>query len=159
MLMSITPITETIKYLYETDYDRWVLQTVQQLQDKNYEAIDWENLIDEVMDLSRRQRDKLMSLLTRLFEHLLKLAYWESERDYNYRGWNGEIQNFRIQIKRLLKKSPSLKVYLVEIFEESYQDARKITIKKTGLDSTIFPDKPIANLEQVLDDDWLPNIQ
>ncbi|MGK7883609.1 MAG: DUF29 domain-containing protein [Crocosphaera sp.] len=109
--MSITPITETIKYLYETDYDRWVLQTVQQLQDKNYEAIDWENLIDEVMDLGRRQRDKLISLLTRLFEHLLKLAYWESEREYNYRGWNGEIQNFRIQIKRLLKDSPSLKVY------------------------------------------------
>nr|WP_207758827.1 DUF29 domain-containing protein [Crocosphaera subtropica] len=157
--MSITSITENLKSLYETDYDKWVLQTVQRLQEKKYEAIDWENLIDEVADLSRRERDKLMSLLTRLFEHLLKLAYWESERDYNYRGWNGEIQNFRIQIKRLLRKSPSLKVYLVEIFEECYQDAKKITIKKTGLESDLFPDKPIANLEQVLDDDWLPTIK
>uniref|UniRef100_UPI00313AB104 DUF29 family protein n=1 Tax=Crocosphaera sp. Alani8 TaxID=3038952 RepID=UPI00313AB104 len=53
----------------------------------------------------------------------------------------------------------NLKVYLVEIFEECYQDARKITIKKTGLDSTIFPNEPIANLEQVLNDDWLPTIK
>lgn len=147
---------KSIRTLYNQDYYLWLETTIQQLQEKNYEAIDWENFIDELADLSRREQDKLMSLLTRLFEHLLKLTYWESEREYNYQGWNGEIQNFRIQIKRLLIKSPSLKVYLVEILEECYQDARKITIKKTGLTPSTFPDKPIANLEQVLDDDWLP---
>ncbi len=154
--MSTTSLSEATKSLYETDYNQWVAETLKQLQSKNYDVVDWENLIDEVADLSGRERDKLMSLLTRLFEHFLKLTYWESEREYNYRGWNGEIQNFRIQIRRLLKKSPSLKPYFVEIFEECYQDARKITLKKTELDPKLLPNMPIANSEQALDDDWLP---
>jgi hypothetical protein len=68
----------------------------------------------------------------------------------------GEIQNFRIQIKRLLKDSPSLKPYLAEILEECYQDAVRITYKKTRLPSNTFPAYSIANLEQILDEDWLP---
>ncbi|GFE67478.1 hypothetical protein CFPU101_00880 [Chroococcus sp. FPU101] len=64
--------------LYEADYNQWVEETVKQLQNKNYAAVDWENLIEEVADLSGRERDKLESLLTVLFEHLLKIAYWES---------------------------------------------------------------------------------
>ena len=58
------------------------------------------------------------------------LAYWESERDYNQAGWKEEIRDFRIQIKRLLKDSPSLKPYLAEIIEESYQDATRIASDK-----------------------------
>ncbi len=142
--------------LYETDYNRWIEKTVEQLCDRNYESVDWENLIEEVADLSQRQRDKLMSLLTKLFEHLLKLIYWESEREYNQRGWKGKIRNFRLQIKRLLKNSPSLKPFLAEVIEECYQDARQIVIDKTGLDSHTFPITPVANSDELLDEDWLP---
>ncbi|WP_013322969.1 DUF29 domain-containing protein [Gloeothece verrucosa] len=149
-------ISKVPKSLYDADFNRWVEETVKQLQAKNYEAIDWDNLIEEVADLSGRDKDKLMSLLTRLFEHLLKVAYWESEREYNLNHWNGEIQNFRIQILRLLKKSPSLKPYLIEVFDECYQDAREIMIKKTGLNSGLLPTEVIATVEEVLDKDWFP---
>jgi hypothetical protein len=154
--MSTVYTIKTTQPLYQTDYNQWVEETVKQLQEGDFEAVDWENLIEEVADLSRRERDKLISLLTRLLEHLLKLAYWESERKYNERGWQAEIANFRIQIKRLLKNSPSLKPYLEEIFHECYQDARKIMLKKTGLASETFPLIPIGNLEQVLDENWFP---
>ncbi|MGK7881264.1 MAG: DUF29 domain-containing protein [Crocosphaera sp.] len=149
---------QATEILYEQDYNLWLETTIKKLRLREFSEIDLDNLIEELESMGRSDKRALKSLLTRLFEHLLKIAYWESEREYNYRGWNGEIQNFRIQIKRLLKDSPSLKVYLVDNFEESYQDARKITIKKTGLDYTIFPNEPIANLEQILDDNWLPNI-
>lgn len=152
-------INQSIDTLYDQDYNLWLEKTIKQLKSSKFSEIDIENLIEELESMGRSDKRALKSLLTRLFEHLLKIAYWETEREYNYRGWNGEIQNFRIQIRELLKDSPSLKVYLVEIFEECYQDAKKITIKKTGLESDLFPDKPIANLEQVLDDDWLPTIK
>ena len=73
--------------LYNKDYNLWVQTTVKQIQAGYFETVDWENLIEEVVDLSRRQRDKLKSLLTRLFEYWLKLSYWEAERDYNARHW------------------------------------------------------------------------
>ncbi len=69
------------KSLYDTDYNLWVIKTVQQLKNKDLESLDWENLIEEVLDLSRRDKRKMESLLTRLIEHLLKLGYWESEKE------------------------------------------------------------------------------
>jgi hypothetical protein len=142
--------------LYEQDYQLWLETTLEQLRTGQYSVVDWENLLEEIEGMTRSDKRKLMSLLTRLFEHFLKLAYWESERAYNQPGWEGEIQNFRIQIQRLLKDSPSLKPYLVEIFAECYRDAVKITQKKTRLSFQTFPSNPIATLEQVLDDNWLP---
>jgi len=144
------------KQLYETDYHLWVVETVKQLQNRDLEAIDWENLIEEVSDLSRREKRRLESLLTRLFEHLLKLKYWDSERKRNQGHWQGEVRNFRIQIQRDLKASPSLKRHLSEVFEVCYEDARKIMIDKTQLSPNTFPKQPIAPLEKVLDENWLP---
>jgi hypothetical protein len=144
------------KQLYETDYHLWVIETVENLKNRKFEAIDWENLIDEVSDLSRREKRKLQSLFKRLFEHLLKLKYWENEAERNRRHWRGEIANFRQQIKYQLEDSPSLKPYLNEIFTQSYQDGRVIASEKSGLPLSTFPEQPIAPLEKVLDENWLP---
>jgi Domain of unknown function DUF29 len=142
--------------LYDTDYNLWVLETVKILEKRDLDSLDWDNLIEEVLDLSRRDKHKLESLLMRLIEHLLILRYWESERDRNRNHWKGEIINFRKQIKRILKYSPSLKPYLKDIFEECYQDGRDIASQRAGLSLDIFPEKPIAPLEQILDENWLP---
>jgi len=147
---------QTQKDLYESNYNLWILETVQKLKNRDLNSLDWENLIDEVLDLSRREKRRLESLLTRLLEYLLKLKYWESERERNRGHWQGEIRNFRIQIQRDLKASPSLKRYLAEMFEECYQDARKIMIDKTQLSPDTFPESAIASLEKVLDENWLP---
>ena len=151
-----TQIKPTLNKLYQQDYNQWVELTVKQLQEEKFAGVDWENLIEEVADLSRRERSKLKSLLTRLWEHLLKLGYWESEREYNQGHWKGEIRNFRKQIKDVLKNSPSLKPYLLDIFAECYQDAREIIADRSQLPLENFPLKPIGTIEQILDENWLP---
>ena len=40
--------------LYEVDYYRWIETTLEQLENENFEAVDWDNLLDEVADLARR---------------------------------------------------------------------------------------------------------
>ncbi|MFW6296699.1 MAG: DUF29 domain-containing protein [Halothece sp.] len=144
------------KELYESDYHLWVIETVEKLQNREFEAVDWEDLIEEILDLSRREKRKLQNLLKRLFEHLLKLKYWENETERNRRHWQGEIANFRQQIKYQLEDSPSLKPYLKEIFDQSYQDGRVIASAKSGLPLAAFPEQPIAPLEKILDENWLP---
>ncbi len=153
MIQSITTSTEK---LYDQDYQLWLETTLEQLRNSEYSQVDWENLLEEIEGMTRRDKRALKSLLTRLFEHFLKLAYWKSEREYNQAGWEGEIQNFRVQIRRLLEDSPSLKPYLEKIVDECYQDATKITYKKTRLPSNTFSDVPMANVEQILDENWLP---
>jgi hypothetical protein len=143
--------------LYEQDFYEWIETTVKLLQEKNYQEIDWENLIEEVACLGRSERHKLSSLLTVLWEHILKLAYWEREREYNANHWQREIRNFRIQIRKTLKDSPSLKNYAQEIYLECYQDACKLFSDRSQISLKTFPSEPIATVEQLLDEDWFPN--
>ena len=142
--------------LYDTDYNLWIEETVKKLRAKDFETIDLENLIEEVSDLSRRQKKKLKNLLIKLFEHLLKLTYWESEREYNQGHWQGEIRNFRQQINDELQDSPSLKPYLLDIFIECYQKGKAIASDRSQLPLKTFPASVIGNIEQILDENWLP---
>ncbi len=152
----VTQLETENQSLYDTDYNLWVLETVKQLENKDVNSLDFENLIEEVLDLSKRDKRKLASLLVRLIEHLLKLTYWKLENERNRGHWEGEITNFNQQIKMILKDSPSLNNYLQLIFEECYQNGRKIAAKKSQLPLNTFPEKPIASLEQILDENWLP---
>jgi hypothetical protein len=152
----VAELRKTDKALYETDFNLWVLATVEKLQSRDLNDLDWDNLIEEVEDLSRRDKKKLKSLLRLLFEHLLKLSYWENEKQNNRNHWEAEIINFRQLIQDELADSPSLKGYLKEIWEECYRDGCRIAAKRSQLPLSTFPEKPIATLEQILDEDWLP---
>jgi len=143
--------------LYKTDYYLWVVETVNQLQSRDFTSIDWENLIEEVWDLGRSEKMKLKSLLRNLFEHLLKLTYWESEIYKNKFHWRGEIRNFRQQIQDELKDSPSLKNYLDEVLLECYQDAKEIFADKSQIPLSSLPEISMGTLEEILDAKWLPN--
>ncbi|QOV21582.1 DUF29 domain-containing protein [Anabaenopsis elenkinii] len=147
-----TKLPQVSPTLYDTDYHLWVLETVQQLENRDFNSVDWSNLIDEVWDLSRREKRRMESLLTLLIEHLLKSTYWESEKPRNLAHWQAEITNFRKQIKRELKASPSLNTYLKEIFIECYQDAREIASMRSQLPLSTFPVEPITNLETILNE-------
>ncbi|MCT7961900.1 DUF29 domain-containing protein [Laspinema sp. D1] len=151
-----TPLEPVSEILYDNDYNLWVMETVKQLEKRDFESVDWQNLIEEVSDLSRQQKKKLKSLLRNLWEHLLKSTYWESEVERNQFHWQGEIRNFRKQIQDELADSPSLKKYLQEIHGECYQDAREIVSDKSQLPLRHFPETMTVTLEQVLDENWFP---
>lgn len=140
--------------LYKEDYYLWVQTTLQQLKEKNLDLVDWDNLIEELGSLGKQQQQELENRLIILLEHLLKLAYWVQEREYNERGWKGTIIEQRKQILRVLKKNSSLKPYLTEVFAECYTDARDIVSVKTGLNLDIFPNLPSFTIEQALDEKW-----
>ncbi|MCZ8247954.1 DUF29 domain-containing protein [Microcystis sp. LE19-195.1E] len=147
----------TISNLYDSDYQLWLESTINQLRQGDFQAVDWQNLLEELADLGKNNRRALKSLLTRLLEHLLKLTYWQSPRDYNQAAWKKEIRNFRLQIADLLEDSPSLKSYLREILAKCYLDARHLIIDETQLDASIFPVELLASLEEILDQNWLPD--
>ena len=106
----VRQLTLEPKSLYDADYNLWVLETVNKLKNRDLDSLDWKNLIEEVEDLSRREKKKLKSLLKRLCEHLLKLKYWEAERERCRGHWHREITNFRQQIRDQLRDSVKVKI-------------------------------------------------
>lgn len=49
-----TKLETNPKNLYETDYMKWIENTIEKLQLGDYSNIDWENLIDELGDMGRK---------------------------------------------------------------------------------------------------------
>jgi hypothetical protein len=142
--------------LYDKDYYLWLEKTISLLENRQFSELDLENLIEEISDMGKSQRQSLKSYLTRLLEHLLKLAYWESELEYNRRVWKNEIRNFRLRIQQILEDSPSLKPYLSEIFSPCYQNARKLFLDISGIAQNLVSLNPIGTIEEVLDENWFP---
>lgn len=138
--------------LYDNDYNQWLEQTAQQLRERKFDLVDWNNLIEEIEDMGKSERRALESLLTRLLEHLLKLSYWREEKARSGNHWASEIVNFRYQIHKRLKESPSLKPKMESIYAEVFPVALKSMSKLF-----LLPSDARISLEQALDDDWFPD--
>jgi hypothetical protein len=89
-----------------------------------------------VESLGKSQRKAVDNFLTRLLEHLLKRCYVVLPDCYW--GWEIEIRNFRKELKKEFKYSPSLKRFMIEILEECYREALE-AVKEDYPDSN-FPD-------------------
>lgn len=107
--------------LYETDFNQWIEETAKTLKEGNFQALDLENLIEEIEALGRSEKHELANRLEVLLEHLLKRCYMDST--YDNRGWELTIKEQRKQIRRLLKVSPSLENYGNTILNEIWLDA------------------------------------
>jgi hypothetical protein len=134
---------------YETDYHQWIKETVNQLRERNFDEVDWDNLIEELESMGKSDRRAVLSLLTRLLEHLLKLFYWEVEKEHSGNHWAAEIVNFRAQIQHRLEDSPSLSPELEAMYAKAYPVAVKSVSKLFSL-----PNDAHISLKQALDEDW-----
>lgn len=155
----VTPIEQLGREseLYQKDYNLWIERTIKLIQEKNFNQVDWENVVEELESLGKSDKRELRNRLVVLLEHLLKLAYWEAERDNNQRGWRATIREQRRQIQVLLEDSPSLKSFLTNIFSQCYASAREETIEKTGLASSVFPQESPFTVEDSLNPEYFSN--
>ncbi|TRU91427.1 MAG: DUF29 domain-containing protein [Microcystis novacekii Mn_MB_F_20050700_S1] len=147
------------KTLYEQDYYLWIEKTISLLKNHQFSDLDLDNLIEEIKSMGIKEKHTLTSLLTRIIQHLLQLAYWESERQYNANHWKGEITIFRIDLWEVLDDNPSLKSYLENNFDKCYQSALRILARKMGVKINTLPTEKILTLAQALDDDWFPEYE
>jgi len=142
--------------LYEQDYYLWLLQTSKLLQEGKLNQLDINNLIEEIDSMGRSEKKEVKNRLIVLIEHLLKLNYWQSEKEYNARGWRNTIVEQRLQMNLSLEDSPSLRNLLDEIFLDCYDKARIYTLQKYQLPLDLFPLEPPFSLEDIINSGYLP---
>ena len=143
-----TEFTEKTKCLYDTDYYLWLQQTAKSLASRNVDALDWDNLLEEIESLGRREKKAIKSNLRIVILHLLKWNYQVEKRS---QSWIYSIAEHRQRLYDDFETSPSLKRYCQEIFLQVYEEARKLASKETGLSLNHFPETCPFLLENVLD--------
>lgn len=143
-----------LKTLYEIDESEWLESTIELLKNRQFNALDLENLIEELEELGKEKKNAVASLLEQVIRHLLLLQYWSSESEYNAVHWQGEIYTFRVQLRRRL--TTNLRNYLDDELNYIYQDALGFVKIKTQ-NTVSFPLECPYALEQLLDVEWLPH--
>ncbi len=139
--------------LYENEYEQWLVETINLLKENRFNELDKEHLIEELEELSRREKKTVERFLEQIIRHLLLLQYWTVEYEYNANHWLAEIMSFRTQINEDLTQN--LRNYLEENQAKVYEKALKYVRQKTGYE-IIFPENCPYSLEQLLDLNWLP---
>ncbi|KAI9133229.1 DUF29 domain-containing protein [Acaryochloris sp. CCMEE 5410] len=142
--------------LYETDFVEWINQAVVLLKQSKFSELDLENLIEEVESWGRSEKNVLRSNLRILLLHLLK---WQYQPGKQSGSWRRSIREHRIRIQEAFTDSPSLKNYYIDSFGESYRKARQLAADETGLGISTFPTESPYTPEQVLESEFLPEVQ
>jgi hypothetical protein len=132
--------------LYERDFAQWAEEMAENLQNKRFSELDLNNLVEEIRDLSKRERDKLLSSIRLILHHLLK---WDYQAEKRSKSWQITIERERNNIELYLEDSPSLKKYLCqEWVNKMYRIARLDAAKETGLD---FPKECPYDIQDILE--------
>lgn len=158
-------MNNNLSQLHKNDFNLWVEQIKSKIKNRDFNDMDWNNLIDEIDDMGAsqtraflgrleiarfaRQKRALDSYTQRLIEHILKLTYWKSEIERCRRGWVLEAANFRSRINRILKKNPSLKNYLAQEYFDIYTEAVKLMRLQFEI-----PKDNLISLEQIMEDNY-----
>ncbi len=146
--------TTDLKALYDQDFAAWAEETARLLELGQFDQLDLPNLIEEVWDLSKRERDRLLSSLRLILHHLLKWQYQPSLRSDS---WENTINRERLNIEGYLEDTPSLKRYLEpESVSRAYRLARLEASKETRLAQEVFPKQCPYEIKQLLDLEFLP---
>ena len=136
---------------YNSDFYSWTQQQAQLLRQGAWSQLDLENLIEEIANMGKSQRDATASHLLIVMMHLLKWQYQPQRRSSS---WRDSIVNGRIQIEDLLDNNPSLKPQVQGLIESRYVKARRYASRETALPLSTFPAQcPFSN-EQIISDWW-----
>lgn len=104
--------------------------------------------------MSRSERRQLRNRLIVLVLNLLKMQCQPGHRS---RSWGVTVITQRIDIKLLLKESPSLRPTLAATLGEIYDTARREAAQETGLALNRFSSTCPFTIDQVLDDEYWPD--
>jgi len=150
------------KEIYDRDLLVWIECTIEQLKNREFESLDIEHLIEELVDLGKSEKNALRSNLMVLLAHLLKLKVQHDLPDSMKESWYYSVIEHRQRVLNNLTDTPSLHSFLAEAVEKAYQDGRKLAIKQGKLarfgikipDEKEYPLICPFSLEQILDEDF-----
>jgi hypothetical protein len=140
---------------HDYDFYGWTQETAELLRQHRFADLDLEALIDEVESMGRNERSELVNRLAVLIAHLLK---WEHQPARKGKSWRLTIEHQRDEIPEVLAENPSLKPELARALKRAYKKAVFLAAKETDLDKTDFPAECPWAIDQVLDENFYPEV-
>ena len=114
--------------LYDEDPWSWSHQQVAAMRRRDFGAVDWENVIEEIGDVAGRDEDAWVSYCKNVISHLLKIHHSPKSPDLNH--WRKEIGDWRGEMQGKLDRNPGMKGKLPELLDGAWRRGREIAVRK-----------------------------
>jgi hypothetical protein len=122
---------------YMRDFYSWLMEQARLVREGRWDAVDRENLAEEIESLGREQFNKLESALRVLLLHILK---WDHQPERRSRSWILSIEAQRTEVEDVLADNPGLGPRIPEAIARGYRRARIEAAKETDLEKEAFPE-------------------
>ena len=119
---------QSLKELYEKDFYLWVIENLRLLRNKEYDLVDWENLLEEIEDMARRELRSLISFMAVIMEHLYKWENFRYREDVGH-SWISSINNARNELDTIFETYPSIRKKSAEELPTAWRIAVRRLIK------------------------------
>ncbi|CAN1210637.1 DUF29 domain-containing protein [Tumidithrix helvetica PCC 7403] len=134
--------------LYERDFYAWTQSQSELLRLGKWQALDIENLAEEIESLGKQQKQELRNRLGILIGHFLK---WEYQPELRGKSWKATIREQRDEVLDILQENPSLKPYLDEAIQKGFRQGVNLVLRETPLDIDDLPKECPYAIAQILD--------
>jgi predicted DNA-binding ribbon-helix-helix protein len=160
--LEFNEMASQINALYERDFNRWIEVTIQQIQERRFQEVDWQHLLEELADMGKSEKRAFTSNLMVLLAHLLKLQVQADAPDSMKGSWYDSVVEHRARVKADLADNPSFKNFLDEAVKKAYKEARNLAIKQSKLaklgirqpSESEYPLECPFSCDQLLDDNF-----
>lgn len=139
----------TQKSLYDRDFNAWIFQQINFIQNKEFENLDIQHLLEEMETLGNSNPTALKSHLVIILLHMLKQKH---QPDLSSKSWKDSISSARIQIDQIIEDNPSLKQFLNDkiVIDYCFEKAKRKTSKETSIDIRKFEKECPWTLKEIL---------
>lgn len=116
--------------LYRSDIHAWSAEQASALRRRDFAAVDWDNVIEEIDDLGKQERNRWTSHCSNVLRHFLKVQHFREARPETISFWLKEIRNQRSLMFKQLRNAISLKSECASLFSSAWEDARMDAVRE-----------------------------
>src|SRR5437588_5741318 len=102
----LVPAPHAAGAAYDRDFYSWSLEQARLVREGRWDAVDRDNVAEEIESLGREQFNKLASALRVLMLHMLK---WDHQPALRSRSWMLSIETQRLDLGDIMADNPGLK--------------------------------------------------
>ena len=115
--------------LYMSDPYAWSVEQSDALRRRDFAAVDWENVIEEIESVGKTEQRTWTSKCANTLTHLLKIEHARMATPEEVKGWEKEVQRFRRQMVTVIVANPRLQNLYPDMFRAAWQQGRSEAVE------------------------------
>ena len=135
--------------LYFDDAWAWSREQADALRRRDVDAIDWENVVEEIEDVGNRHSDAWASHCRNVISHLLEIEHSGAAEAVDH--WRKEIVVWRREMYGKLYENPGMKSGLTELLDRAWRlgrgDAVQALAEQAGPEDWVAEKRSLRSLQ------------